>query len=95
MTDLFAAIQSDFREERAAILEFDAGIPRNEAERQADTMSEEYRHQCEVRSVAKLYREQGADEVTAFLNECRKHRPAEAVERLRVDAWGEYRKGNA
>jgi hypothetical protein len=88
MTDL-AKVQAEFREERAGILEFDAGIPRNEAERQADTMSEEYRHQCEVRSVAAMYRDKGSEAVKEYLKDCAKHRGAVAVVRLRADALAE------
>ena len=93
MTDLFG--QTEWREERAAILEFDAGIPRDEAERQADTMSEAYRHQCEVRSVAAMYREQGGEAVKAYLADCAKHRGAVAVVKLRADALAEVQRGKA
>lgn len=87
MSDLFGT--EEWKSERAAILEFDAGIHRNEAERQADTMSEAYRHQCEVRAVAKMYREKGGEAVKAYLKDCERHRGADAVIRLRTDALAE------
>lgn len=45
--DLFGI--PEWREERAAILEFDAGIPRDEAERQAEQMVQEWVRRCEAR----------------------------------------------
>lgn len=85
MTDLFAAAECH-REERAAILAHCAGIPRSTAEAMADRESEEWRHKCEVRSVVRMYQEQGKAAVVDFLADVEKHRGKAAMERLRTDA---------
>lgn len=84
MTD--QANLTEWREERAGILEFDAGLPRAEAEATADTMSEDYRHACEVRSVVRMYREQGGAAVKGYLAEVAKKRGQESADKLRRDA---------
>lgn len=71
------------------ILEFDAGLPIAEAGPRVDTTSEAWRHQCEVRSVARIFRERGGAAVRDYLADCAKHRSAEAVATLRADALKE------
>lgn len=67
--DLF----SEVFEERAAIHEHEGGLDRETAERMATASTEAFRHSCEVRSVAKLYRvafEVEAD-IGGDLSECK------------------------
>lgn len=51
--DLFAAA-AEIAEERAGILEFDALMTREDAERLGKLASEEWRHACEVRHVVAM-----------------------------------------
>jgi hypothetical protein len=46
------ANEQEFFEERAAIMEFDGLLTREEAERRGKLETEEYRHACEVREIA-------------------------------------------
>ena len=48
--------------------------------------TEEHRHECEVQSVLRMYREKGADAVKAFLLQVEKHRGTDCSQRLRSDA---------
>lgn len=91
MTDLFAAAECH-REERAAVLEFDAGTPRATAESMAAKSSEARRHACETRSVVAMYQTQGGEAVKAFLDEVAKKRGQAAADRLRTDAMAELKK---
>jgi len=45
--------------------------------------SEAHRHQCEILSMARMYREHGADKVKGYLLQVEKARGTEAAERLR------------
>ena len=67
--------------ERAGIREFDGGLSRDIAERLAEEDVEEYRHQCEVASVVRMYREKGGEAVMATIEERRK------TDRERVKRW--------
>lgn len=51
-----------------------------------DTNSEAYRHQCEVKSVVRMYRKHGGDFVKKFILNVEKHRGSEAAARLREEA---------
>lgn len=93
MTNLFCGAEdeitakvSEFREERAAILEFDGGIPRESAEAMAFHASEAYRHECEVRSMVALFRTKGRGAVTERLIGIEKARGADSAAKLRTDA---------
>ena len=59
----------------------------------ADKNSEAYRHQCEVASVVRMYREKGGDHVKKFLLLVEKHRGSEAATRLREAALAQVRLG--
>ena len=48
--------------------------------------SEAYRHQCEIDSVLRMYRERGGDFVKSFLLKVEKHRGSTAAARLRSAA---------
>lgn len=78
--DLFA----EAYEERAAIMEHDAGMPRAEAEVAARTDTEEWRHACEVRAVVKMPDNETRRE---FLAAVARYRGQPAADRLRQDAW--------
>jgi len=78
--------QEDF-EERAAIMEFDAGMTRESAEK--TTM--EHMHECEVRDVIKRYYPDGAA-AKEYLDLCEKKRGKVAADRLRDDVRAEWRK---
>lgn len=77
--DLFAAIE-DFKDERAAVLEFEGLLSREEAERRALLESEEFRHACEVRYVLAI---QGSAARKAYLDLCEKRRGKVSADRLR------------
>lgn len=85
MIDLFETSECH-KAERAGILEFDTSNPRQTAGAMAERSPEASRHQCEVRSVAAMYRDHGKDAVIEFLEMVDKHRGKEAMERLRIDA---------
>jgi hypothetical protein len=88
-SDLFSGLDesaAEFRQERAAIIEIDGKIARETAERMAAAATEEYRHECEIRGVVKMYREQGGEAVKAFLALVEKHRGQPAAHKLRIDA---------
>ena len=55
--------------------------------------SEAYRHQCEIDSVVRMYRERGADAVKSYLLKVEKHRGSQAAERLRRAALDRLRLG--
>ena len=76
----------EFFNERAAIREHDGGMSKEDAERMATEDVEAYRHQCEVASVVRMYREKGGDAVKSFLLQVEKHRGSEAAARLREEA---------
>lgn len=48
--------------------------------------SEPYKHHCEILSVARMYREHGAEKVKSFLLQVEKNRGNDAAERLRLEA---------
>lgn len=48
--------------------------------------SEAHRHQCEILSMARMYREHGAEKVKSFLLQVEKNRGSNAAERLRLEA---------
>ena len=47
------------------------------------TYSESHRHECEILSVVRMYREYGAEKVKSFLLQVERNRGSEAAERLR------------
>lgn len=51
----------------------------------AATYSEEYRHECEILSLVRMFNERGADKVKSFLLLVKKERGANAAERLRME----------
>lgn len=71
---------------RAGILEFDAGIPRATAEIMAAQQTKAALHDAEVRSVVRMYSEQGKKAVVAFLGKVEEHRGKDARDRLEADA---------
>lgn len=75
--------------ERAAIREYDAQKTRQEAERLARQDVEIYRHQCEVRDVARKFEKVGAAAVRAYLLQVEAKRGSEAAERLRRESWAQ------
>lgn len=75
-------------EERAGILEFEANLPKPEAERTAKEW-EEQRHAAEVRSCIRQYYPDGKA-AAAYFNQVEQKRGKEAADRLRADvrvAW--------
>ena len=56
--------------------------------------SEAYRHQCEIDSIVRMYREHGGDRVKSYLLQVEKHRGSQAAERLRGEALERLRLGN-
>lgn len=48
--------------------------------------SEAYRHDSEITSIVRMYREHGGDRVKSFLLQVEKHRGSAAAERLRSAA---------
>ena len=48
--------------------------------------SEAYRHQCEIDSIVRMYRERGGDRVKSYLLQVEKHRGSQAAARLREAA---------
>ena len=61
----------------------------------ADKNSEAYRHQCEVKSVVRMYREKGGDFVKSFLLKVEKYRGTNAATRLREEALQQVQMGKA
>lgn len=88
MTDLFTETHA----ERAAIMQFDGGAEQQAAESMATADTARHLHECEVRSVVRMYREQGSEAVKAFLSQVEKARGKEAMERLRVDSLAALKK---
>ena len=82
MNDLFAEVF----EERAGIMEHEASLPKETAERMARADTLTHLHACEVRSVVRMYQDKGGEAVKEFLDLVKKARGAEAMERLRNDA---------
>lgn len=80
--DLFA----EAFEERAAIMEHDAGLPREQAESMARADVTAQLHACEVRDVVARYRKDGGDAVKEFLAQVARRRGQAAADRLRADA---------
>jgi hypothetical protein len=56
-----------------------------------DKNSEAYRHECEVLSVVRMYREKGGDHVKKYLLQVEKHRGSETTARLREEALSRLR----
>ena len=81
-------------EERAAIYEYLGDKEREEAERLAREDTEKHRHDCEITSIVRMYREFGSDRVKSFLLQVEKHRGSQAAERLRGEALERLRLGN-
>ena len=78
--------QLEFFNERAAIYKYLGEKEREEAERLAAADTETYRHNCEIDSIVRMYREKGGDKVKSYLLQVEKHRGSEAAARLRADA---------
>lgn len=85
--DLF----SEAYEERAAIMEHEAGLPREQAESMARADVLVQLHACEVRSLVAKYRKDGGEAVKDFLSQVAKHRGQAAADRLRTDALAQLR----
>ena len=81
-------------EERAAIYEYLGDKEREEAERLAAADTEAYRHNCEIDSIVRMYRERGCDRVKSYFLQVEKHRGSQAAERLRREALERLRLGN-
>lgn len=63
----------------------------------ADESPEEWereRHRCEVRSLIKRYRDEGAAAVKAHLEGVERVRGKALAERLRQDTWAQMKAGN-
>ncbi|MBK8772244.1 MAG: hypothetical protein IPM06_17725 [Rhizobiales bacterium] len=80
-------IDTELFEERAAIMEYDGGLSREEAEYKARIEVEAKRHACEVKYVLALENAEKA----AYFDLCRKRRGDAATERLRADVIEAYR----
>ena len=78
-------------EERAAIREYEGGLPREESERLAREDVEAYRFQCEVRDVVDKYQKNGREFVRKYLLLVEKSRGSEAAARLREAALSHLR----
>lgn len=57
----------------------------------ADKNSEAYRHQCEVVSVVRMFKEKGGDFVKSFLLKVEKNRGSNCASRLREEALAQIR----
>ena len=79
------ALEEHF-EERAAIYEHLGEKQREEAERMARADTEAYRHNCEIDSIVRMYRERGGDRVKSYLLQVEKARGSQAAARLREAA---------
>ena len=86
--------QLEFFNERAAIYEHLGEKEREEAEILAAADTEAYRHNCEIDSIVRMYREHGGDRVKSYLLQVEKHRGSQAAERLRGEALERLRLGN-
>lgn len=80
-------IDQELFEDRAGILEFDAGMPREVAEKTAL----EHMHECEVRDVIKRYYPDG-NAAKEYLDLCEKKRGKPAADRLRNEVLAEWLK---
>lgn len=76
-------------EERAAVLEFDAGLTREEAESAAKEFLERHRHQSEVRWCCA-----NASRVREYVAQVRAKRGDAPADRLYRDAREQYALGN-
>mgnify|MGYP003349995794 CR=1 FL=1 len=56
-----------------------------------DKNSEAYRHECEIASVVRMYRERGGDAVKSYILQVEKHRGSNAAARLREEALAQVR----
>ncbi len=74
-------------EERAAIMEYDGGLPRDKAEEEA----EKHRHACEVRYWVALHYPDG-QAMNSRMNSIERRRGKEAADALRADARIEWAK---
>ena len=81
-------------EERAAIYEYLGDKKREEAERLARADTEAYRHNCEIDSIVRMYREHGGDRDKSYLLQVEKARGSNSAERLREAALERLRLGN-
>ena len=73
-------------EERAAIYEYLGDKEREEAERLAAADTEAYRHNCEIDSIVRMYREFGGDMVKSYSLKVEKARGSTTAARLREAA---------
>ncbi len=86
--------QRELFNERAAIREFDGGMPRADAERMASEDVERHRHRCEVRTILRKYAAEGISGVDQFIELVAKIRGDSAAARLREDAIAQWKAGN-
>jgi hypothetical protein len=75
-------IADEIFEERAAILEYDALMTREDAERLAMLESEQYREACEVRSVLKMPSKLARRDYLQRVRDARGDESADRLERL-------------
>ena len=88
LDDLFGA---EAHEERAAIMEYDGGLSRVEAEKAAAEDVERQRHKAEVRWMVRHYWPDG-DALAEQLALVEKRRGQDAADRLREDCRAEWRR---
>ena len=86
MTDLFESA-AEMAEERAGILEFEALLTREEAEKRGLLESESWRHACEVRHVANMPSLSARRE---YLSSVESQRGKKSADKLRSDIQREW-----
>lgn len=86
--------QLEFFNERAGILEHDAGIDRAEAERRAAQELETHRYRCEVRELLKNRAERGKTWLRRMFLLIEKARGPGSTEKLKSDVLEQWNKGN-
>lgn len=86
MTDLFESA-AEMAEERAGILEFEALLTREEAEKRGLLESEEWRHACEVRRVSNMPSLSARRE---YLASVESQRGKKSADKLRSDIQREW-----
>lgn len=80
--------------ERAAILEYDAGMNRREAEEKAAEEVEMLRHRAEVRSCIKISLRLGKGALRAYFEDVEKQRGPGLMSKLKKDVLDQWQKGN-
>ena len=90
MTDEWAELFN----ERAAILEYDGGMSRREAEEKAAQDVEIARHRAEVRSCIKISLRLGKYALRAYFEDVEKQRGPGLLSKLKRDVLEQYQKGN-